>query len=162
MQKRLRDQYNSSAGKIKLTEITEGILYDKNLSHRADEINRQMIFDWKGSYHDSVTVRDSIMPAITTLQAGLLAIDPQSGAVRAWVGAIDFITQPYDQVLARRQLGSVFKPILYALAFEEVCSPAIIWIMILLYFRNIKNGARRILTIPTVVNLHLRELWPDQ
>jgi len=123
MQKRLRDQYYASAGKIKLTEITEGILNDKNLSHRADEIIRQMIFDWKGSYRDSVSVRDSIMRALTTLHAGLLAIDPQSGAVRAWVGGIDFITQPYDQILARRQLGSVFKPILYALAFEEGMQP---------------------------------------
>lgn len=123
MQKRLRDQYNTPSGKIKLKEITKSILNDKNLSHRADEINRQIIFDWKGSYPDSVSVRDSISRALTTLHAGLLAIDPQSGAVRAWVGGIDFITQPYDQILARRQLGSVFKPILYALAFEEGMEP---------------------------------------
>ena len=123
MQKRLRDQYSTPAGKIKLTEITEAILNEKNLFHRADEINRQMIFDWKGSYPDSVSVRDSIRRALTTLHAGLLAIDPHSGAIKAWVGGIDFITQPYDQILARRQLGSVFKPILYALAFEEGMEP---------------------------------------
>ena len=123
MQKHLRDQYSSPAGKRKLSEITEAILDDKNLSHRADEKNRQMNFDWKGSYSDSVSVRDSIRRALTTLHAGLLAIDPQSGAVRAWVGGIDFITQPFDQILAKRQLGSVFKPILYALAFEEGMEP---------------------------------------
>jgi len=57
------------------------------------------------------------------LQAGLLAIDPETGAVKAWVGGIDFKTQPYDQILARRQLASTFKPILYAEAFEEGIEP---------------------------------------
>ncbi len=123
MQKHLRDQYNTPSGKIKLTELTEAILTEKNLSKRADEKNLQMIFDWKGSYPDSVSVRDSIRRALTTLHGGLLATDPQSGAIKAWVGGIDFITQPYDQILARRQLGSVFKPILYALAFEEGMQP---------------------------------------
>jgi penicillin-binding protein 1A len=50
-------------------------------------------------------------------------MDPRSGAVSAWVGGIDFNTQQYDQILARRQLGSVFKPILYAVAFEEGMKP---------------------------------------
>jgi penicillin-binding protein 1A len=50
-------------------------------------------------------------------------MDPQTGAVRAWVGGIDFNTQQYDQILARRQLGSVFKPVLYAAALEEGMEP---------------------------------------
>jgi penicillin-binding protein 1A len=57
------------------------------------------------------------------LQAGLLALDPETGAVKAWVGGINFKTQPYDQILARRQLASTFKPILYAEAFEEGMEP---------------------------------------
>ncbi|HUW93420.1 MAG TPA: transglycosylase domain-containing protein [Bacteroidales bacterium] len=68
-------------------------------------------------------ISDSLREALTTLQAGLLAVDPRSGAVRAWVGGIDFRTQPYDQVSARRQLGSVFKPVLYAAALEEGMEP---------------------------------------
>jgi penicillin-binding protein 1A len=123
MQKHLRDQYSSTSGRRQLTKLTDAILAEKNLSHRADEKHRQVIFDWKGIYTDSVSIRDSIRRALTTLHAGLLALDPQNGAVRAWVGGIDFPTQPYDQILARRQLGSVFKPILYALAFEEGIEP---------------------------------------
>jgi len=123
MQKHLRDQYSTAAGRAKLNELTEAILLEKNLGHRAGKINRQLIFDWKGSYPDSISVRDSIKLALTTLHGGLLAMDPQSGAIRAWVGGIDFITQPYDQILARRQLGSVFKPVFYALAFEEGMHP---------------------------------------
>ncbi len=53
----------------------------------------------------------------------MLAIDPVTGAVKAWVGGIDFQTQPYDQIHARRQMASVFKPILYAVAFEDGIEP---------------------------------------
>jgi penicillin-binding protein 1A len=81
------------------------------------------IFDWNGSYSDSISVRDSIKQSLTLLHAGLLAMDPQTGAILAWVGGIDFSTQQYDQILARRQLGSVFKPILFAEAFEEGIEP---------------------------------------
>ena len=50
-------------------------------------------------------------------------MDPVTGAIKAWVGGIDFKTQPYDQILARRQMGSTFKPILYAAALEEGIRP---------------------------------------
>ena len=50
-------------------------------------------------------------------------MDPVTGAVRSWVGGIDFKTQPYDQILARRQLASTFKPILYAEALEQGMNP---------------------------------------
>ena len=123
MQKRLSEQYNSLTGKKITAEITENILKQKNLLNRADEIILEAIFDWNGSYTDSITVRDSVMKALTLLHAGLLALDPTTGAVKAWVGGVDFKTQPYDQVLARRQLASAFKPILYAVALEEGMEP---------------------------------------
>jgi len=50
-------------------------------------------------------------------------MDPKSGEIRAWVGGIDYKTQPFDQVFARRQIGSTLKPLLYAAAFEEGISP---------------------------------------
>ena len=68
-------------------------------------------------------IADSLKEASLILHAGLLAIDPVTGAVRAWVGGIDFRTQPYDQIHARRQMASVFKPILYAEAFEDGFEP---------------------------------------
>ncbi len=123
MQKRLSVQYNSLSGKKITSELTENILKQKNLLSKADEINLQTIFDWHGSYSDSISVRDSVMKALTFLQAGLLAMDPVTGAVKAWVGGIDFQTQPYDQILARKQLASAFKPILYAVALEEGMEP---------------------------------------
>ena len=68
-------------------------------------------------------IPDSLRKMMTTLHAGLLALDPVTGAVRAWVGGIDFRTQPYDQVLARRQLASVFKPFIFAAALEDGIEP---------------------------------------
>ncbi len=123
MQKRLSEQYQNPSGRKLIAEITGSRLKEQNLIKRADEIKLHTIFDWNGSYADSISVRDSIKQALTLLHAGLLAMDPHTGAVRAWVGGIDFNTQQYDQILARRQLGSVFKPILYAVALEEGMEP---------------------------------------
>jgi penicillin-binding protein 1A len=54
------------------------------------------------------------------LQAGLLALDPRSGHVKAWVGSRDFAQEQFDHVnQARRQPGSTFKPFVYGAAFEE-------------------------------------------
>jgi penicillin-binding protein 1A len=54
------------------------------------------------------------------LQAGLLALDPRNGQVRAWVGSRDFAQEQYDHVnQARRQPGSTFKPFVYGAAFEQ-------------------------------------------
>ena len=59
------------------------------------------------------------------LQAGLLAIDPRGGEVRAWVGSRDFAKEQFDHVSqARRQPGSTFKPFVYGAAFMMGMSPS--------------------------------------
>ena len=58
------------------------------------------------------------------LQAGFLALDPRTGAVRAWVGSRDFAQEQFDHVSqARRQPGSTFKPFVYGAAFMQGFSP---------------------------------------
>ncbi len=123
MQKRLREQYRSSSGRKALEAIAGSELKRSRLGDRADKQITQRTFDWSGSYTDTLTVKDSIINALTILHAGLLAIDPESGDVKAWVGGIDFKSQPYDQVLARRQLASVFKPVLFSAALEAGMEP---------------------------------------
>ncbi|HYE38686.1 MAG TPA: transglycosylase domain-containing protein [Ramlibacter sp.] len=55
----------------------------------------------------------------TTLQAGFLALDPMTGAVKAWVGSRDYAEDKFDHVQqARRQPGSTFKPFVYGAAFQ--------------------------------------------
>jgi penicillin-binding protein 1A len=59
------------------------------------------------------------------LQAGFLALDPRSGAIRAWVGSRDFTQEQFDHVSqARRQPGSTFKPFVYGAAFIQGFSPS--------------------------------------
>ena len=60
----------------------------------------------------------------TTIQAGFLAVDPQNGQIKAWVGSRDFKEDAFDHVQqARRQPGSTFKPFVYGEAFRQGMSP---------------------------------------
>ena len=123
MQKRLNEQYQSSSGKRILDQIAVREMKRLNLEGRAGGKRFQEIFDWNGAYTDSITVADSLKRSLTILHAGFMAMDPVAGGIKAWVGGIDFKTQPYDQVLARRQLASVFKPVIYTAALEEGYEP---------------------------------------
>lgn len=53
------------------------------------------------------------------IEAALVALDPRTGAVRALVGGTDFLASQVNRTMARRQPGSVFKPFVYAAAFEH-------------------------------------------
>ena len=68
---------------------------------------------------------DSLKHYLQQLQAGFLALDPADGAVRAWAGGIDYQFFPYDHVKesSKRQVGSTFKPFVYAAALENGISP---------------------------------------
>ena len=123
MQKRLWEQYQTTSGKKFIGQLVEQELKSLNLEGRSGEINVRQIFDWNGSHSDSVSVADSLRQALLILHAGLIAMDPQTGSVKTWVGGIDFKSQQYDQIFARRQLASTFKPILYAEAFEMGIQP---------------------------------------
>lgn len=68
-------------------------------------------------------INDSLDLSDVTLHAGLVALDPATGEIKAWVGGIDFQSNPYDQILARRQLASAFKPVIYAAALERGIRP---------------------------------------
>ena len=123
MQKRLHDQYAGAVGKRVLDGVARREMDRMNLNERANDTIFQRIFSWEGSRNELLTVADSVKHALALLHGGLLALDPGTGAVKAWVGGIDFQTQPFDQILARRQLASAFKPILYAAALEKGIEP---------------------------------------
>ena len=60
----------------------------------------------------------------TRVQAGFMALDPQNGQIRAWVGSRGFELDPFDHVQqSRRQPGSTFKPFVYGAAFDKGASP---------------------------------------
>jgi penicillin-binding protein 1A len=67
---------------------------------------------------------DSLKASASVLQGGFVAIDPQDGHVKAWVGGRDFSESEFDHVAqARRQPGSTFKPFVYAAALANGYMP---------------------------------------
>ena len=123
MQNRLRNQYKSGDSRKTLNSLLTKELKRLKLSKGANSRKERELFSWKGFYTDSISVRDSLRHTLTLLHAGFLALDPNTGAIKTWVGGIDYRTQPYDQIFAQRQIASTFKPILYAAALEEGVSP---------------------------------------
>ena len=68
--------------------------------------------------------RDSLRAAHARLQVGMVAMEPSSGYVKAWVGGRGFARNQYDHVsMAQRQPGSTFKPFVYASAIAQGYSP---------------------------------------
>jgi penicillin-binding protein 1A len=123
MQKKMDDQYQSGSGRRFIASLAENELKRSNLTKNANEMKPRLIFDWHGTFLDSISVIDSLKNNIRLMHAGLLAMNPVTGAIRAWVGGIDFKTHPFDQILAQRQTGSTFKPFLFAEALEEGIKP---------------------------------------
>ena len=88
-----------------------------------EEILKRMHYPVKDRDGHSYTPLDSLWKDIMTLQAGFVAVDPVTGYVRAWVGGVDHSRWQYDHVTARRQVGSTFKPFVYAAALEAGMEP---------------------------------------
>ncbi|GGF10121.1 penicillin-binding protein 1A [Chishuiella changwenlii] len=79
-------------------------------------------FTWNGiQYKKGKTLMDSIEYHKHILQAGLMSMDPKDGTIKAWVGGIDWNYFKFDHVKqARRQVGSTFKPFVYATAINQL------------------------------------------
>ena len=79
------------------------------------------IFSWKGERDTIMTPIDSIRYYKHFLRASLVSMEPQSGHVKTWVGGFNYKHFQYDQVKqGRRQIGSTFKPFLYATAIDQL------------------------------------------
>ncbi|MCB0430765.1 MAG: transglycosylase domain-containing protein [Flavobacteriales bacterium] len=82
------------------------------------------VFSWKGEIDTVMTPMDSIRYYKSFLQAGMMSVDPHTGFIKAWVGGIDYKHFAYDHVYqGKRQVGSTFKPIVYALAIQQGLEP---------------------------------------
>jgi penicillin-binding protein 1A len=82
------------------------------------------VFSWKGEFDTMMTPIDSIKYYKRFLRSAFMAIVPQTGHVKAYVGGPDYRYFQYDQIMqGRRQVGSVFKPFVYTLAMENGFSP---------------------------------------
>jgi penicillin-binding protein 1A len=82
------------------------------------------IFSWDGEIDTLMSPIDSIRYYKFFLRTGMMSMDPQTGHVKAYVGGINYKHFKFDHVVdAKRQVGSTFKPFVYAIAIQEGESP---------------------------------------
>jgi penicillin-binding protein 1A len=85
---------------------------------------KMTIFTWKGERDTLFSSMDSLNYYNRFLQAGLMSMDPETGAIKAWVGGINHKYFKYDHVRqGTRQPGSTFKPFVYGTAIENGYTP---------------------------------------
>ncbi len=81
------------------------------------------LFDWNGGHTTVCSMLDSIRYCQKLLQTGFLAMEPLTGQVKVWIGGDDYSYFAYDHIRAKRQVGSTFKPIVYAASLEQGLTP---------------------------------------
>lgn len=93
--------------------------------HRSFHTPTEMtLFTYHGDIDTMMAPIDSIRYVKSYLRAGFMSMDPKTGAVKAYVGGLDYTHFMYDMVTGgRRQVGSTIKPFLYALAMENGFTP---------------------------------------
>lgn len=105
--------------KLKAKDLSEKAILD-SLS-----VKRKMwLYDIDGKKEVTASTVDSVKHYLKFLNAGMLAIDPKYGAIKSWIGGVDFEQFKYDHVKkSKRQVGSTFKPIVYTTALEQGVKP---------------------------------------
>ena len=106
----------------------EGMPEDSILAS-FDKPTKMKVFSWEGKVDTIMTPRDSIYYHKKFLNVGMMSMRPQTGAIVAWVGGIDFEKFKYEHVKqAKRQVGSTFKPLVYATAIDQLhISPCMVY-----------------------------------
>lgn len=103
----------------------------KEAGYTQEEINtafrkkiEMTVFTYHGDVDTLMSPLDSIRYYKSFLRNGFMSMDPKTGAVKAYVGGLDYTHFMYDMVsLGRRQVGSTIKPFLYSLAMENGFTP---------------------------------------
>ena len=102
--------------KMKLAGKTEG-----DIKASFEEKTAMKIFSWKGEIDTVMSPIDSIRHYKHFLRSGMMSMDPQTGHVKAWVGGINYKHFQFDHVFqGKRQIGSTFKPFVYASAIDQL------------------------------------------
>ena len=98
-------------------------LTDKQILREFKKPTSLLVYTPDGYKRVRMSPLDSIKYHQKLLQCAVLGMNAHTGAVLAWVGGLDQALFPYDHVIAKRQVGSTFKPIVYAAALENGADP---------------------------------------
>jgi len=99
-------------------------LTDKQIQDSLSIKKDTELFAWEGNVVKNVSTIDSLRHYLKFLNTGMLSIEPKTGAVRTYIGGIDYRYFKYDHVSqSERQVGSTFKPFVYTAAIENGMKP---------------------------------------
>lgn len=121
-----KDQMNSILERAKRNSdryyrLKEAGVSKKEIDKIFNTKTDMSVFSWKGNIDTIMSPNDSIKYYKFFLRTGLVSIEPQSGHIKAWVGGIDNKHFSYDAVSQqKRQVGSTFKPFVYATAINQL------------------------------------------
>jgi penicillin-binding protein 1A len=102
----------------KYAATPDSIIYYMNKPHTVK------LFDYEhGTIEREMSTMDSIRYMVRFMHCGFVAIEPNTGHVKAWVGDVDFNSWKYDKVTAMRQPGSTFKLFVYTEAMNQGLTP---------------------------------------
>lgn len=94
---------------------------DEEIETAFNEKQEMQLFSWEGNIDTLMTPKDSIRYYKSFLNTGMMSMNPQTGAVKSWVGGINYKYFKYEHVKqAKRQVGSTFKPFVYAAAIDQL------------------------------------------
>jgi penicillin-binding protein 1A len=113
------DRAKKNSGRYKrLNNIGKSPKYIEEVFNKKTKME---VFSYKGMIDTIMSPYDSIRYYKYFLRSGLLSIEPQTGHVKAWVGGIDYKNFKFDAVAQqKRQVGSTFKPFVYATAINQL------------------------------------------
>ena len=95
-----------------------------SIEYHLNEPHKVKLFDYEnGTIEQEMSTMDSIRYMVRFMHCGFVAMEPQSGHVKAWVGDVDFNSWKYDKVTAMRQPGSTFKLFVYTEAMNQGLTP---------------------------------------
>ena len=95
-----------------------------SIQYYLSKPHKVKLFDYeKGTIEKEISTMDSIRYMVHFMHCAFVAMEPQTGAVKAWVGDIDFKSWKYDKVTAMRQPGSTFKLFVYTEAMNQGLTP---------------------------------------
>lgn len=112
---------------VERSERYKGLKKQKVEQAKIEEIFKtpvpMKLFSWQGELDTLMSPLDSVKYYQHFLHAGFMAMHPKTGQIMAWVGGIDHEFFKYDHVTSQRQVGSTFKPIVYAAAIDAGIDP---------------------------------------
>tara|TARA_R110000868_G_scaffold51182_5_gene162620 strand:+ start:2539 stop:4680 length:2142 start_codon:yes stop_codon:yes gene_type:complete len=112
----------------------------KEILDSLNQKRNMTLVDWNGDKSVKANVIDSIQHYMKFLNTGSLAIDPNNGAVKVWIGGINFKYFKYDHISqSKRQVGSTFKPIVYTAALEKGIDPCTYFSAQEVEYKNLKG-----------------------